>query len=221
MVLKEAFTYQNVLTSFINKVIMMLQDTNYTVVTKQEHRRDKTKSANAADWAMEEVPPVREYDISAEKLITMLEDLAAEKMSLAQAIDVCKHSMPTSMDVLVEQNKLRGRIQSVLQYLSELKVGEKDFFSSDFTFNAEGNQVRYQYPVHEVTTINYPRKTVKAMQKKYANDAAAVSLDIDKMQLTAELADFTPKWTTTTTFDDLVEAYRGMEAKDTAEKSGE
>lgn len=218
MILKEAFTYQNVLTAFVNKIIGMLSDTNYTVVTKQEHRRDKSKSANAEDWKMEVVQPVREYNIPAEKLITMLEDIAKEKMNLAVAIDVCKHTSPVSMDVLVEQNKLRSRLQSIFQHLGELKGGEKEFFSSDFTFNADGNQILYQYPVKEVTTIDFPRNTVKALQKKYTAEAAAVSLDIDKMQLTAELEDFTPRWTSTTTFDDLVEAYCGKEATEKGEE---
>lgn len=219
MVLKEAFTYQNVLTTWLNRVISMLQDTNYTIVTKQEHRRDKTKSANAADWTMETVQPIKEYDITAERLLVLLEDIVLEKTELAKAIDVCKHSTPVSMDVLVEQNKLRSRVQSVLQYLGNLKSSEREFFSTDFTFNVNGDQVSYRYPVREVTTIDFPRKKVKGMQKKYTEEAASVSLDIDKMQLSLELKDFVPHWHTTTTIDDIIEEYRDKDVTAADEKN--
>lgn len=90
-----------------------------------------------------------------------------------------------------------------LRNMSRIKSSEKKLTGQAYKFNAEGNQVQYQYEVIEKTTIDFNRNDIQKLYQKYQQQTDRMSTMVDQIEVTTEV-NYTPKWDIDTFLEDAV-----------------
>lgn len=207
MILKEAFRYQNFLTTLLNNAQMYLRDTTNITERKQTHLRSAANPDAADEVTIAQKNTVFDNDeITPTVIIRFYMDILNEKENLTNAISAAKKALPVDMDAVVAMNKVRQNMISTYKTMANLKGGERQTIGSDMKFNAEGNQVSYRYTVNEVTKIDYDRNLVKSLVKKLTEQADKVSAEIDMLNITTEIA-HAPKYDIDDSFEDCIVKY--------------
>lgn len=207
MVLKEACRYQNVLQDIIDGVSAYLSRQANVTIKTQTHEKKKALSSVENETI---VVKKRDNDceISNNDLIDFLEYLVNEKIKLSEAIAKAKRDCGENIDLLVETNRTRQFFAKRMTNLANLRSYSKDDESVGYTFNNDGNQVSYRYPVKEVVTIDFDRNKVKSIAKTQSKTAVEASTKIDVLMSTVEV-DYTPIFDTTTVdFEVAYEEYK-------------
>lgn len=201
MVLKESFTYQNVLTRFIDKACSYLSSKDNVTIKKQSH----LKSQSYKDGKDEEIivnEKKGELIIDNNVMIALLEKLMDEKISLVNAIAKAKKVADEDFDALIESNKVRQKVSILFNAMSTIKSSEREFEGSAYAWNQEGNQTPYRYPIKEVTTIDFDRNVTKKHYKDIKVLSDETSTKIDGM-MASLVVDFTPMFDVHDTFEDV------------------
>ena len=201
MVLKESFTYQNVLARFIDKACSYLSTKDNVTIKKQSHLKSQSyKDAKDEDLIVNEKKG--ELIIDNNVMIALLEKLMEEKISLVNAIAVAKRSTNEDFDALIESNKVRQKVSNLFNTMSTIKSSEREFEGSAYAWNQEGNQTPYRYPIKEVTTIDFDRNATKKHYKdiKLLSDETSTKIDTIMASL---VVDFTPTFDVHDTFEDV------------------
>lgn len=204
MYLKEAFRYQNYLESLIERAVVELSIPAFTTKTKQEHMRSKF-NPEASDETIENVNQ-RAESYTPNDLVRFLEEIVASKVELATAISKAKASSEIDIDAEVANNRVRQRVAAALGNMAEQKSTERMTRGVGYKFNADGNQVSYNYDIKEIVTIDFDRNKVRAFMRKLTGMSDAVSAAIDRALVTVEV-DYTPKYDVNDSFDDAVEIF--------------
>lgn len=203
MVLKEAFRYQNYLNILARKCSYFLSnDSNVTVITETHLRTSANPDAE------NEVIEIRNEDsISANDVINFIEILVKEKEAITSAISKTKKNLEYDIDSMLNNNKFREDIISILGNISEIKSSESKGSGLDYKFNVNGEQAPYRYTVNKVTTIDFDRNKVKSLYNKYNKLNDENSNTVDRLDVTAEV-EFTPKFDINDSFEDAIESVR-------------
>lgn len=212
MVLKESFTYQNVLTRFVDRAYMYLSNKDNVTIKKQSHLKSKSyKDGQDEDLIVNEKKG--EVVINNNTMIAFIEKLMEEKIDLVNAIAIAKRSASEDFDALIESNKVRQRVSSVFKTMSALQSSEREFEGSAYAWNQEGNQTPYRYPIKEVTTIDFDRNETKKHFKAITASADETSTKIDNLMATL-VVEFTPSFDVHDTFEDAYEKFASTLKKD-------
>lgn len=204
MYLKEAFRYQNHLSTLFHQTISFLSDDRNTMHIVQEHLRNK--ACSEAENETVDMTKDRRTEYSANQMIAFLEHLATEKEKLTSAISSAKASCGIDIDAEVANNKIRQRIADVMSDLNGLKGAERTLRSSGYKFNADGNQTSYSYEVREISTIDFDRNKVKTIRKKMTDMADKASMEIDRVMVEV-CVEYEAKYDLGCTFDDAMEIF--------------
>ena len=205
MVLKESFTYQNVLTRFVDKAYMYLSNKDNITIKKQTHLKSKSyKDGEDEDLVVNEKKG--EVVIENNTMIAFIEKLMEEKIALVEAIASAKRTASEDFDALIESNKVRQRVSSVFKSMSALQSSEREFEGSAYAWNQEGNQTPYRYPIKEVTTIDFDRNETKKHFKAITSAADETSTKIDNL-MASLVVEFTPTFDVHDTFEDAYEKF--------------
>lgn len=202
MYLKESFRYQNFLSDLLGIALDFLGDRGIIMTRKELHMRKKA-NPEAED---EEIITEKPVDYTADELISFVLFLTVEKEKLSAAISEAKKNAPIDIDTALAGNNTRKRVAEVLKDLAQRKSSETLTTNRDYKFNAEGNQVAYQYQTKVVLTIDYDRNKVKKISKDLALKSDELSTAIDKAMVEVEV-EYVPEFNVNDSFEDVLEAF--------------
>ena len=201
MILKEAFRYQNYLTSLFVQATGYLSREDFITTTIQKHNRTKV-NPDAQDEDIV-VPKVFTVDYKPNDLIDFVVKLIDEKQKLSNAIAAAKKSLDIDVDAAMSMNKTKQDFISVLRKMASIKSSESDKEGTSYKFNNDGDQVSYRYPVKEVKTIDYDRNAVKGLISKYKKETDQISTTRDRIDIMTDI-DYTPVWEVDTPLEDIL-----------------
>lgn len=201
MILKEAFRYQNYLTSLFVQATGYLSREDFITTTIQKHNRTKV-NPDAQDEDIV-VPKVFTVDYKPNDLIDFVVKLIDEKQKLSNAITDTKKSLDMDIDAAMSMNKTKQDFISVLRRMASIKSSESDKEGTSYKFNNDGDQVLYRYPVKEVKTIDYDRNAVKGLVSKYKKETDEISTERDRIDIMTDV-DYTPVWEVDTPLEDIL-----------------
>lgn len=210
MILKDAFRYQNYLTTMINNVDTLLTNKNFVMEIKQDHLR-KAINPDAENESIIAKKP-NEFDnkkITVNTVVSFLMDLYEQKSSITNAISAAKSNAKIDIDSSVAMNKVRKQIAEIYLCMARLKSYETEKTGYGKMLNGEKNPVNYTYDIKEVGTIDYDRNVVKSLAKKLKDEADKVSADIDMANITIEV-NYTPKYDFDDSLEDCLEKFVGV-----------
>ena len=201
MILKEAFRYQNYLTSLFVQATSYLSREDFITTTTQKHNRTMV-NPEAQDEDIV-VPKVFNVGYKPNDLIDFVVKLIDEKQKLSNAITEAKKSLDMDIDAAMSMNKTKQDFISVLRRMVSIKPTESEKEGTSYKFNNDGDQVSYRYPVKEVKTIDYDRNAVKGLISKYKKETDEISTARDRMDIMTDV-DYTPVWEVDTPLEDIL-----------------
>lgn len=204
MILKEAFRYQNYLSSLFTETVGYLSREDFITTTSQEHNRKKS-NPDADD---EKVVVQKPYNVEFKPndLIDFAVKLINEKQKLSDAITEAKKTTSFDVDAAMSMNKTKQGFIHVLRRMASIKPIESEKEGVSYKFNNDGDQVSYRYPIKEVKTIDYDREDVKKLIDKYKKETDKISTERDRIDIMTEV-DYTPIWDVDTPLEDIVEDF--------------
>ena len=201
MILKEAFRYQNYLTSLFVQATSYLSREDFITTTTQNHNRSMVNS-DAQDEKIS-VPKVFNVGYKPNDLIDFVVKLIDEKQKLSNAITEAKKSLDMDIDAAMSMNKTKQDFIRVLRRMASIKSTESEKEGTSYKFNNDGDQVSYRYPVKEVKAIDYNRNTVKGLISKYKKETDQISTTRDRIDIMTDV-DYTPVWEVDTLLEDIL-----------------
>lgn len=204
MNLKEAFRYQNYLSSLVNSLSSYLSCRNHLVRVQQCHLR-KNANPDAQDEVIDATTE-RPYEQDNGTIIQFMKAVMDEKYSLSLAINKAKAGCSIDVDAATSANLLRRNMASSLESICAIKPSEKKLQGSDFKFNANGEQVCYYYDIKETTTIDFDRAAAKRLAKSPTKEADEVSAALDRAMLDVAVI-FYPSFNLSDSVADALEAF--------------
>ena len=201
MILKEAFRYQNYLTSLFVQATSYLSREDFITTTIQKHNRTKV-NPDAQDEDIV-VPKVFTVDYKPNDLINFVVKLIDEKQKLSDAITNAKKSLNMDIDAAMSMNKTKQDFISTLRRMASIRPTESEKEGTSYKFNNDGDQVSYRYPVKEVKTIEYNRNAVKGLISKYKKETDEISTERDRIDIMTDV-DYTPLWEVDTPLEDIL-----------------
>lgn len=201
MILKEAFRYQNYLTSLFVQATSYLSREDFITTTTQKHNRTMVNPEAQDEDII--VPKVFNVDYKPNDLIDFVVKLIDEKQKLSNAITEAKKSLDMDIDAAMSMNKSKQDFISVLRRMVSIKPTESEKEGTSYKFNNDGDQVSYRYPVKEVKTINYDRNAVKGLISKYKKETDETSTSRDRIDIMTDV-DYTPVWEVDTPLEDIL-----------------
>ncbi len=205
MNLKDGFRYQNFLQNNINVLCSYLVNESNVTTTKENHNissviKDKT------DKIVERKKEDKFADATVMDVIDFLVSLQQEKEELTVAIDNAKAKNEVRIDSVVSINKDLQEIIYTLNRMINIVPKEYESFETEYTFNAEGNQVEVKYPVEIVSTIDFDRNAVKAISKRFKKyiDETSSARDITLLSCSLE---FEPRYDINDSLEDMVKDF--------------
>jgi len=193
MNLKEAFQAQNKISELLSYIVRYLSDEDNVMTVTEKHLRSKALAGQTDDTV--DVSRNSEEGFEVGKLLSIWQELMAEKERLGLAIGRAKAGMDFNLDAAVDANKSRRSFLFMLQSLAnrksshELQKGE----GRGYVFNNDGNQTSYCYDIDRIMTIDYDRNKVRAMVKELNRESDEVSIKIDEALLQTKV-DYEPSF---------------------------
>lgn len=206
MNLKEAFRYQNKLSSFLNEAQMILcSDKN---ITKVENTYLRHKVMPEMDDETVLSLPDTEYYEHITSIAKFMLFLLEEKQVLSAAIRKAKDALDIDMDSEVSLNGTRQNVARILQHMNDLKSSEQTIAGGGtaYRFNTDGNQISYRCDVRRVTTINYDRIFVRRALEKLNHQSDETSARLDLCLVTSKV-DYNPPIDVNASFADALENF--------------
>ena len=201
MILKEAFRYQNYLTSLFAQTTSYLSREDIITTTTQKHYRSMV-NPDAQDEDIV-VPKVLNAEYEPNDLIDFVVKLIDEKQKLSNAITAAKRSLDMEIDASMSMNKTKQDFISVLRRMASIKPCESDKEGTSYKFNNDGDQVSYRYPIKEVKSIDYDRNAVKGLISKYKKETDKISTERDRIDIMTEV-NYDPIWEVDTPLEDIL-----------------
>lgn len=193
MNLKEAFQAQNKIGELLSYIVRYLSDEDNVMTVTEKHLRSKALAGQQDDTV--DVSQKSDEGFEVGRLLSIWQELMAEKERLGLAIGKAKAGMAFNLDAAVDGNKSRRAFLSMLQSLAncksshELQKGE----GRGYVFNNDGNQTSYCYDIDRIMTIDYDRNKVRGMVKELTRESDEVSIRIDEALLQTKV-DYEPSF---------------------------
>ena len=201
MILKEAFRYQNYLTSLFVQATSYLSREDFITTTTQNHNRSMV-NPDAQDEKIS-VPKVFNVGYKPNDLIDFVVKLIDEKQKLSNAITEAKKLLDMDIDAAMSMNKTKQDFISVLRRMASIKSTESEKEGTSYKFNNDGDQVSYRYPIKEVKSIDYDRNAVKGLISKYKKETDKISTERDRIDIMTEV-NYDPIWEVDTPLEDIL-----------------
>lgn len=198
MTLKDAFRYNNYLGTLEECVSGYFYKNQYLTLT-ETHQRSKA-NPQAED---EVVVTPKAIDVPSAEVLTFITRLIDEKARLTAAIAEAKKTAPTDLDSLTTTNSMRRRLMVLITPAFKARRAETTSKGTSYTFNAEGNQVSYQYDVLTVSEPDVDPAFVRQLFKELRVKADEDSVLAERLTLETDV-NFTPLWDFDDTFEEAV-----------------
>lgn len=207
--IKDAYRYQKKLSDLLSQLRILLGDSRYLYSAEEHHNRQEVIAKETNTQVS--VPMDKDYPVSADKLIRLMEQMVEEKRALSLAVETAKKSLLVScagedvpLDCALEYNNLlRENTINTVSRLADLKPKERTGTRTGNLFDNEGRLMQYSYPVITVYTIDYDRKKMVAMKKKLMKQADEISENIERAML-EKCVRHAPKYGMHVTLDEIL-----------------
>lgn len=179
--LKKSFELQNKLSYLVTKAELLLNNEDFMFEKTVHHFKSRANS--------EAVDEDTKSDFNANFTPTQLIDfyvyLISKKIEVSDAIELAKSQ--SDYTKVVNANIQRREMLKTLQNVYEYKSNVSKTSRIAYKFNADGEQVEYEYDAEVVSTINFDRNAVRAIKARVSRQANDVSDFIDKCLATIEV----------------------------------
>ena len=182
MNLKESYRYANYLDSLLRRAYSYLNSNGFVTTTVEEHLR--SKSNPDVDDERIEVKSPYDVEFTPNDVINFVVKVLNEKEKLSDAIAKAKSTTEINIDNAVAMNKKKQQFVNVLNTIADIKPSEKIVNGTGYKFNQEGNQVKYFYSIKQITNIDFDRKNIRNLIKKYAKETDDISTKLDLIEVT-------------------------------------
>ena len=204
MNLKEAFRYQNFLSSIHSDATSLLRIIDNSFKTTHKHL---LSTVNAEEEDKTEV--VDKYTggyYPTDALIAMLNFTIEHQQRLSHAISEAKHSCGVDIDALIIGNRSRRDVVASLRRITAHKpnVSYKD--GTAYKFNAEGNQVPYRYKIEVTVEDDFDRAAMSRLIREYNALSDKASSDIENAMINTQVF-YEPELDVNLTFDEAFEIF--------------
>lgn len=187
MNLKDAFRFQNKLTSLTQETMGILRvDANITT-TETTYLRKKVVP-DAEDEVIKASAPT-EFADNINELISFLVSLLDEREKLSAAIHDAKSRLDIDFDSASSINHVRHSTVEILRHMADIRASENIVRNGGhgYRFNVEGNQVPYKCDIKNVTTINFDRNAVRGCITKLSRKADEISTALDAAMINSRV----------------------------------
>ena len=201
MNLKESYRYANYLDSLLRRAYTYLGNTGFVTTTVEEHLRSKS-NPDVDDETIEVQKP---YDVefTPNQVIDFVVKVLDEKEKLSDAIAKAKSTTEINIDNAVAMNKKKQQFVNVLNTIADIKPSEKIVNGTGYKFNQEGNQVKYFYSIKQITSIDFDRKNIRNLIKKYAKETDDISTKLDLIEVTTNV-EYDPLFNINDNFEECI-----------------
>lgn len=202
MNLKESFRYQNFLDAMMRGASNSMCLSSHCLETTRKHLRSKVK-ADAVDETVKD--EVEEF-VQNDDMLRFMLSLIHEREVLAAAIADAKAHIEFDMDAAIDGNKFRQRAAAAIRQMLQNKARTTKSIDMDYSFNANGDQTPYRYPVEIETKELYNRDAAKVALRDLVMESDQVSAAIDAATINT-IVEYEPPYNVNDTFDDVVAAF--------------
>lgn len=208
MNLKESFRYQNYLSLMLEQTERRLynHDNAFDIIEKHyKSKADKKEKDEDIVFDMEK----EQYKVI--DYIDFAQFIIDEKSHLSMEIRKAKESIPQDVDGNVMVNKsmksLVSAIDSILLAIQKRQKASKTY-AYGYRFNEEGNQIRYEYPMEKISTLDFDPSVLKIIRKKLLKQSDDNSTSIDEAMI-CDCVKYIPKdwFDVNTSFEEAMETF--------------
>ncbi len=206
MNLKEAFRFQNKLSSLMDEAQGILSDNSSITTVTNTYLRKKVMPEAENETAVD--PPATVFFEQITEIAQFTIYLMSEREKLCKAIHEAKNKLPIDMDSEVSLNGKRQEIARVLKSMSDLRASEVILPNggTGYRFNQEGNQVSYRCDVKRVTTINFDRNTIRKLAGSMNRKSDEISAELDRCMVNSSV-DYEPHFDVNDSFSEIFGEY--------------
>ena len=201
MNLKESYRYANYLDGLLSTAYTYLRNKGFVTTTVEEHLR---KQSNP-DVENETIEVQKPFDVEflPNDVIDFVVKVIEEKEKLSESIAKAKSTTEINIDNAISMNKKKQGFVSVLNGIADIKPSEKVVNGTGYKFNQEGNQVKYFYNVKQITSIDFDRKNIRNLIKKYAKETDDISTKLDLIEVTTNV-EYDPLFNINDNFEECI-----------------
>ena len=201
MNLKESYRYANYLDGLLSTAYAYLRNKGFVTTTVEEHLRSKS-NPDVEDETIEVQKPF-DVEFSPNAVIDFVVKVIEEKEKLSECIAKAKDTTEINIDNAISMNKRKQGFVSVLNGIADIKPTEKVVNGTGYKFNQEGNQVKYFYNVKQITSIDFDRKNIRNLIKKYAKETDDISTKLDLIEVTTNV-EYDPLFNINDNFEECI-----------------
>ena len=201
MNLKESYRYANYLDGLLSTAYTYLRNKGFVTTTIEEHLR---KQSNP-DVENETIEVQRSFDVefTPNNVVDFVVKVIEEKEKLSESIAKAKGTTEINIDNAIAMNKKKQGFVSVLNGIADIKPTEKVVNGTGYKFNQEGNKVKYFYNVKQITSIDFDRKNIRNLIKKYAKETDDISTKLDLIEVTTNV-EYDPLFNINDNFEECI-----------------
>ena len=200
MNLKEAFRYQNFLSSLLQKARMDIMNEDHCLVITKRHLINEANPE--AENKEETVEHPKEF-IPNDIVLEFMKWVVGERSKLTRAISIAKAGAVIDIDAAVETNKARQLACDAIKCMLKYKSSKTTENGKGYKFNAEGNQAPYYYTIEVETKEAFDREKAKTLMYEIITESDKVSSEIDAALINT-IVDYTPVYSVNADFDDVI-----------------
>lgn len=202
MNLKEAFRYQNFLSSLMTDARESITCENHCLqITRRHHineanpdAADKTEIMQAEDFIPNDV------------VLRFMQWIIDERHKLTVAIGRAKATASIDIDADIETNKIRRTVCESIKRMLRYTASKREETGKGYKFNADGNQAPYYYTIEVETTEAFDRDKAKEIVYEIVAESDKKSYDIDAALINT-IVDYQPVYSVNMSYDDIIRKF--------------
>lgn len=199
MNLKEAFRYQNFLSSLMTSArAHIVMEDRCLKTTKRHLIRESNPDADDK----EEVIACEDF-VSNDTVLRFMKWIIDERYKLTRAIGLAKTKAGIDIDADIEANKIRQTACESIKRMLQYTTAKKTETGKAYKFNAEGNQSPYYYTIEVETTEAFDRDKAKDLMYEIIAESDKKSSEIDSALINT-VVDYEPVYSVNLSYDDIV-----------------
>lgn len=202
MNLKEAFRYQNFLSSLMTSArAHIVMEDRCLKTTKRHLIRESNPDADDK----EEVIACEDF-VSNDTVLRFMKWIIDERYKLTRAIGLAKTKAGIDIDADIETNKVRQTACESIKRMLQYTTAKKTETGKAYKFNAEGNQSPYYYTIEVETTEAFDRDKAKDLMYEIIAESDKKSSEIDSALINT-VVDYEPVYSVNLSYDDIVRKF--------------
>lgn len=181
--LKKSFELQNKLSYLVTKAELLLNNEEFMFEKTVHHFKSRANSEAVDEDTKSDFNA--NFNFTPIQLIDFYVYLINKKIEVSDAIELAKSQSDYTR--VVNANIQRRELLKTLQNVYEYKSNVSKTSRIAYKFNADGEQVEYEYDAEVVSTINFDRNVVRAIKARVSKQTNDASEFIDKCLATIEV----------------------------------